>query len=131
MGLTYYGHPLSCAAAIATLQVYKDEDLIGNSQRMGEVLAEELRRMQSGLAVIGDVRAIGLFSAVELVRDRQTREPLDAAVMNRIKARLLADGLTTFVNKNMIFACPPLIITREELLAGLGIIGRAIAAEVG
>ncbi len=130
MGLTYYGHPLSCAAGIATLQVYKDEDLIGNSRRMGLVLAEELARMKTRLPLIGDVRALGLFSAIELVRDRQTREPLDAGCMNRIKARLLADGLTTFVNKNMVFACPPLCITQEELMGGLEIVERAIAAEV-
>jgi len=131
MGLTYYGHPLSCAAGIATLQVYKDEDLIGNSRRLGAVLADELSRMQARLPLIGDVRALGLFSAVELVRDRGTRQPLEAASMARIKGRLLAEGLTTFVNKNMVFACPPLVISREELLTGLGIIERAIAAEAG
>ncbi len=130
MGLTYTGHPLSCAAAIATLQVYEDEDLIGNSRRMGLVLAQELTEMKARLPAIGDVRALGLFSAIELVRDRRTREPLDAGSMNRIKARLLAEGLTTFVNKNMVFACPPLIIHRDELMTGLGIIERAIAAEV-
>ena len=128
MGLTYTGHPLSCAAGIATLQVYHDEGLIENSRRLGEVLAGELRAMQARLPCVGDVRALGLFSALELVSDRGTRAPLEAERMGRIKARLLADGLTTFVNKNMVFACPPLCITQDELQAGLGIIERAIAA---
>jgi taurine--2-oxoglutarate transaminase len=131
MGLTYYGHPMSCAAGIATIQVYKDEDLVGNSYRMGQVLAEQLVRMKQRRECIGDVRCIGLFSVIELVRDRATREPMDVGGMTAIKHRLLADGLTTFVNKNMVFACPPLIITQEELLAGLEIIDRAIAAAAG
>jgi taurine--2-oxoglutarate transaminase len=131
MGLTYYGHPMSCAAGIATLQVYQDEDLIGNSFRMGQVLAEQLAQMKERRACIGDVRCIGLFSVIELVRDRKTREPMDAGTMTAIKQRLLADGLTTFVSKHMVFACPPLVITQAELLAGLEIIERAITAAAG
>jgi taurine--2-oxoglutarate transaminase len=131
MGLTYYGHPMSCAAGIATLQVYKDEDLIGNSQRLGRMLAEKLAQMKERHACIGDVRCIGLFSVIELVRDRKTREPMDAGSMTSIRQRLLADGLTTFVSKNMIFACPPLVINDGELLTGLGIIEQAIATVAG
>jgi taurine--2-oxoglutarate transaminase len=127
MGLTYYGHPLSCAAAIATLQVYEDENLIEHSRALGKVLAAELDRMRKEHAIVGDVRSLGLFSTIELVQDRVTRQPVDAAVMNRIKAQLKADGLTTFVNKNMVFACPPLVITEAQLRDGLGIIERAIA----
>lgn len=128
MGLTYFGHPMSCAAGIATLDVYKQENLIENSRRMGEVLAAELARMKAEHPAIGDVRSIGLFSAIELVKDREGREPMGPDVMNTIKSRLLADGLTTFINKNMVFVCPPLIITQNELLAGMAIIERAIAA---
>jgi taurine--2-oxoglutarate transaminase len=131
MGLTYYGHPMSCAAALATLQVYKDEDLIGNSFRMGQVLAEQLAQMKLRHVCIGDVRSIGLFSTIELVRDRRTREPMDVGAMTAIKQHLLADGLTTFINKNMVFACPPLVISKGEVLAGLEIIERAITAVAG
>ncbi|OGT28275.1 MAG: hypothetical protein A2Z17_02400 [Gammaproteobacteria bacterium RBG_16_66_13] len=127
MGLTYYGHPLSCAAAIATLQVYRDENLIEHSREMGQVLASELGRIRREQPIVGDVRSLGLFSTLELVKDRRTREPLDPAAMNRLKAQLQADGLTTFINKSMVFACPPLIITEAELRDGLGIIERAIA----
>ncbi|MEW6566903.1 MAG: aminotransferase class III-fold pyridoxal phosphate-dependent enzyme [Chloroflexota bacterium] len=128
MGLTYYGHPMSCAAALATLQVYEEQGLIENSRSMGQVLASELKQMQARHALIGDVRSIGLFAAIELVRDRASRQPLEAEAMNVIKSHLLADGLTTFINKNMVFVCPPLVIRRDELLAGLQIIDRALAA---
>lgn len=128
MGLTYTGHPLSCAAGIATLQVYHDEGLIENSRRMGEVLAGELHALQERLPCIGDVRALGLFAVLELVGDRATRAPLGGERMADIKARLLADGLTTFVNKNLLFACPPLCITADELRSGLAIIDRALTA---
>ncbi len=128
MGLTYYGHPMSCAAALATLEVYREENLVENSRALGEVLAAELQRLQARHALIGDVRSIGLFACLELVRDRASRQPADAHVMEAIKRRLLEEGLTTFVNRNLILVCPPLIIQRDELLAGLAIIDRALAA---
>ena len=131
MGLTYYGHAMSCAAGLATLDVYEVENLIENSRRMGEVLLEELRAIQSRLPVVGDVRGIGLFSVLELVSDRTTRAPLDTPTMGKIKSRLLQDGLSTFVNKNMVFACPPLCITRDEMLQGLKIIEGAIQTATG
>ncbi len=129
MGLTYYGHPMSCAAGIATLEVYTEDGLIENSRKMGHVLADALRRIMSQLPAVGDVRSIGLFSVLELVADRASRAPLEAATMNRIKSRLLQAGLSTFVSKNMVFVCPPLCITHDELLEGLGIIERAIRSE--
>jgi taurine---2-oxoglutarate transaminase len=129
MGLTYFGHPLSAAAAVATLQVYQEEGLVANSKRLGQVLAARLQEFKEKLPGVGDVRSIGLFSVIEMVSDRNSREPMGAAVMDAIRARLFADGLTTFINKNMIFVCPPLVINEAELLDGLQIIERAIAAE--
>ncbi len=130
MGLTYYGHPMCCAAALATLQVYQEEGLIENSRAIGQVLAAELRALQARHEIVGEVRSIGLFAAIELVRDRASRQPLDAQSMNTVKLRLLEDGLTTFINKNMVFVCPPLVITQEQLLTGMEIIDRAIGAAV-
>ena len=127
MGLTYYGHPMSCAAAIATLNVYKDEGLIENSKAMGVVLGEALKNMQSRYDCIGDVRFIGLFSAIELVEDRITKEPLKASSMDQIKKTLLEQGLSTFINKNIVFVCPPLCITADELTSGLEIIENAVS----
>jgi taurine--2-oxoglutarate transaminase len=127
MGLTYFGHPMSCAAAVETLKVYSEENLIENSKQMGKILGEGLEEMKKQHPYVGDVRYIGLFSVIELVKDRGTKEPLEAALMSEIKSKLLAEGLTTFVNKNMVFICPPLCINQEELITGLGIIDRAIA----
>jgi taurine---2-oxoglutarate transaminase len=128
MGLTYFGHPLSAAAAVATLQVYKEEKLVENSKRLGQVLAARLKELKDRHESIGDVRSIGLFSVIELVSERSSRQPMQATVMEAIKGRLFADGLTTFINKNMLFVCPPLCINEMELLDGLGIIERAITA---
>jgi taurine--2-oxoglutarate transaminase len=126
MGLTYFGHPMSCAAAVATLKIYTEENLIENSRKVGAFLGEGLEEIKQKHAIVGDVRYIGLFSVIELVQDRETKEALQAGLMNEIKSHLLADGLTTFVNKNMVFICPPLCINQEELLTGLQIIDRAI-----
>jgi taurine---2-oxoglutarate transaminase len=126
MGLTYFGHPLSAAAGIATLQVYQQEGLIENSKSLGRVLAGRLEEIKQAHTSVGDVRSIGLFSVIELVTDRDSREPMHAQVMNEIKNRLVADGLTTFINKNMIFVCPPLCITESELMEGLAIIEKAL-----
>lgn len=131
MGLTYFGHPMSCAAGIATLKVYQDECVFDNVNTLSGVLGGELERLKASIPAVGDVRYIGLFSVIELVKDRETKEPMDAAVMNAIRSRMAADGLTTFVSKNMVFVCPPLIITRGELLDGLAIVERAIRAALG
>lgn len=126
MGLTYFGHPMSCAAAVATLKIYSQENLIENSKQLGYVLGEGLEEIKQKHTVVGDVRYIGLFSVIELVKDPETKEPLQAELMGEIKSNLLAEGLTTFVNKNMVFICPPLCINQEELVTGLQIIARAI-----
>jgi taurine---2-oxoglutarate transaminase len=127
MGLTYFGHPLSAAAAVATLQVYEEEGLVENSKNLGLLLSACLQDIKARQVSVGDVRSIGLFSVIELVSDRNTRQPMQAEVMDAIKGNLFAEGLTTFINKNMLFVCPPLCITETELLDGLGIIERAIA----
>src|SRR5437763_10101968 len=75
-GLTFSGHVLACASAIASIEAFQEEGIVENSAAMGEVLAEELPRLQERHASIGEVRGRGLFWGIELVRDRQTREPL-------------------------------------------------------
>jgi taurine---2-oxoglutarate transaminase len=128
MGLTYFGHPLSAATGVATLQVYHEQGLVANSKWLGKVLTARLGELKDKHTSVGDVRSIGLFSVIEMVSDRHSREPMGAAVMEAIRGRLFAEGLTTFINKNMVFVCPPLIINEAELLDGLEIIERAIAA---
>jgi len=127
MGLTYFGHPMSCAAGVAAINVYKEDNLIENSRVLGKVLGEELERIKKAHVSVGDVRYIGLFSLLELVKDRTTKEPMDAATMGAIRNQLAADGLTTFVSQSWVFVCPPLCITRDELLTGLNIVEKALA----
>ncbi|MHB8879868.1 MAG: aminotransferase class III-fold pyridoxal phosphate-dependent enzyme, partial [Myxococcaceae bacterium] len=133
-GLTYNSHPMSCAAALATLAVYEEDKLIENAAKLGGVLARELSRLKDKHPSIGDVRSIGLFSIVELVKDRKTREPLapfnarpdQMGAMAKLGARFKEDGLYTFVRWNNFFVNPPLCITEEQLLEGLAIIDRAL-----
>ena len=127
MGLTYFGHPMSCAAGVAAINVYKEDNLIENSRVLGKVLGEELERIKKAHVSVGDVRYIGLFSLLELVKDRATKEPMDVATMGAIRNQLAADGLTTFVSQSWVFVCPPLCITRDELLTGLNIVEKALA----
>lgn len=126
MGLTYYGHPLACAAGVATINVYKEENLIENSKQLGFLLRDELDEMKRKHDFVGDVRSIGLFSVIELVRDRESKEPMGQAEMDQFRKRLLDAGLSTYINKNLVFVCPPLIISKEELLTGLRIVEDAL-----
>ena len=121
-GLTYNGHPLACAAAKATLEVYEDEQLIENSERLGKVLQTRLQAMQEKYEVVGDVRNLGLFGALELVQDRGSKQPLAKDIASSLKSRLMAKGLSTLVKGHVIFVGPPLIINEEQLLAGMDII---------
>src|SRR6266511_4127128 len=119
-GLTYNSHPLACATALATLQVYEDDRLIDNARRMGTVMKELMAALQAKHAIVGEVRSIGLFGVVELVKDRRSMEPLapfngTSEPMNRLRKIFRDEGLYTFVRMNYFFANPPLTITDEEL----------------
>ncbi len=127
MGLTYCGHPMSTAAGVATIEVYHQEKLVERSKALGEVLRVELNHLKEKHPCAGDVRSIGLFGVIEMVKDRNNKEPMDAAAMNAFRAKLIGAGLSTFVNHHLVFVCPPLIISEGELLAGLEIIDRALA----
>jgi taurine---2-oxoglutarate transaminase len=131
-GLTYNSHPLACATALATLQVYEDDHLIDNARRMGAVMQELLAGLQSKHPIVGAVRSIGLFGIVELVKDRETMEPMapfngTSEPMNRLRKIFRDEGLYTFVRMNTFFTNPPLIITEEEMHHGFDIIDRALA----
>jgi taurine--2-oxoglutarate transaminase len=120
-GLTYSAHPISCAAGIATIDVYKEENLLQNSKEMGRVLGEELERLKEKHACVGDVRYIGLFSAVELVKDKKTKEALVSygsdpeRIMPKIIKMLFEKGFSTYSHENIIIVAPPLIIKENEL----------------
>ncbi len=133
-GLTYNSHPMGCAAALATIRVYEEDGLIENSAKMGVVLARELNKLKEKHPSIGDVRSIGLFSIVELVKNRKTREPMapfnakhdQMAQMNKLNAAFREGGVYTFVRWNNFFVNPPLCITEEQLLEGLAVMDKAL-----
>ena len=126
-GLTYSGHPVSCAAAVANLQVYEEENIFHNVDVQGEYLHERLEQMKADYACVGDVRCKGLFSVIEFVKDKQTKEPLapfngTSPEMGQLTAYLRSQHIYAFSRFNMLWICPPLVITREELAHGLDVI---------
>ncbi|MDO5310573.1 MAG: aminotransferase class III-fold pyridoxal phosphate-dependent enzyme [Clostridia bacterium] len=120
-GLTYSGHPLACAAGVACLKFYDDAKILDNVAESGKVLGEELEKLKDKYKIVGDVRYIGLFSAIELVRDRATKAPLveygkdPEGIMKSIIGKLAAKGFMTYSHENMILICPPLIITPDQV----------------
>ena len=123
-GLTYSGHALACAAALATIEAYETEGIFENARRVGAHLCKRLEELKSKHKSIGDVRCIGLFSALELVKDRATKEPAD---LTRLKAFLLERGVYVFNFANILFVVPPLIITKDELESGLALLDEGLA----
>jgi taurine--2-oxoglutarate transaminase len=126
-GLTYSGHPVCCAAAVANLDVYEEEHIFDNVNAQGAYLTERLRAMRDAHPCVGDVRSIGLFSVIELVRDKATKEPLapfngTSAEMTKLAGHLKSRHLYAFSRFNMLWVCPPLVISRDELAQGLDII---------
>ncbi|GAB3615639.1 aspartate aminotransferase family protein [Okibacterium endophyticum] len=119
-GLTYSGHPLATASAVATIEAMADEGVVENARRLGaEVIGPRLREIASRSALIGEVRGQGVFWALELVSDRDTRTPLPAADMGAIKSSLLERGVLGFFADNRIHVVPPAVITDEEAARGL------------
>lgn len=121
-GLTYSGHPLACAAGVACINYYKENNVLENVEKSGKVLGKLLEELKAKHKCVGDVRYIGLFSAIELVRDKVTKEPLvpygadTKGVMKSIVGRLAKQGFMTYSHENMVLVAPPLIITPEQLV---------------
>ena len=131
-GLTYNSHTLACATALAAIDVIEQDGLLRRARETGAVMATRLADLETRYACVGAVRSIGLFGIVELVRDRETREPL--APFNGTSPEMAAlskffrdEGLYTFVRWNYFFTNPPLSITLAELDEGFAIIDRALA----
>jgi len=134
LGLTYSAHPVSCAAALATLKIYEDDGLIENTVAMGKYMEEQVELLKQKHPSIGDFRNTGLLGCIELVKNRTTKEPMapfnakpdEMAVMNKVAAKLKELGLYTFVRWSYIFVAPPLCVTKEQIDEGLAIISEAI-----
>ncbi|MGM9972318.1 MAG: aminotransferase class III-fold pyridoxal phosphate-dependent enzyme [Anaeroplasmataceae bacterium] len=124
-GLTYSGHPLACAAGVACVKYYEDAKIAENVIEVGAVLGEKLEEFKAKHPSVGDVRYIGLFSSVELVKDKKTKEPLvpygsdPNGIMPKLVGSLKKKGFMTYSHENMLFINPPLIITKEQLLEEL------------
>jgi taurine--2-oxoglutarate transaminase len=123
-GLTYSGHPLACAAGAATIDVYIVDRLLENAETVGRYLGERLEELKLHHASVGDARYIGLFSALELVYSKKTKQPIDS--LNETGKFLRENGLFTFIFHNVLFIVPPLCITTEQLDEGLKIIDKAL-----
>jgi taurine--2-oxoglutarate transaminase len=130
-GLTYNSHPLACAAALATIAVYEEDNLIENARSMGKVMRGMLEDLQSRHPSVGATRNIGLFGIVELVRNRETREPMApfngaSLEMQALGKHFRQEGLYTFVRWNTFFTNPPLCITEAELREAFAIIDKGL-----
>ena len=123
-GLTYSGHALACAAALATIEAYEEQSVFENVGKVGAYLGERLEQLKAKHPLIGDVRYIGLFAGIELVEDQQTKAPLDLLPLKRF---LLEHGVYVFNFKNILFIVPPLVITHDELEWGLGVLDKGLS----
>jgi len=134
-GHTYSGHPLAVGTALAVLDAYRSEDLLTRGRRIETWLKEDLGALAHDMTVVGEVRGVGAFFALELVRDQATREPLVAwqgrgsAPMPALFKRLLDLGVYTFGRYNTIIIAPPLTIERAELAEGIDAL-RTVLAEL-
>ncbi|MGC1418502.1 MAG: aspartate aminotransferase family protein [Acidimicrobiales bacterium] len=132
-GLTYSGHPLACAAAVACLSVMEDESIVENARTIGdEVLRPGLEELAARHKVIGDVRGLGVFFALELVSDRATKEPLapygaSSPAIAEVLAACRHEGLLIFNNFHRLHVVPPCTITADEAREGLARLDRALS----
>jgi taurine---2-oxoglutarate transaminase len=134
-GLTYSGHPLACASAVASIEAFREEGIVEHAAEMEEHFRAGLGALAERHPSIGDVRGLGCFFGLELVRDRETREPLvpfnatgeSFAPVAQLMKAALERGLYLMTHWNVVMVCPPLTVTREELDEGLAILDEALA----
>jgi taurine--2-oxoglutarate transaminase len=131
-GLTYNAHPISLAAAIANIRVIQEDHLIEHAAAMGQVLHRLLTDLGEQHPSVGEVRSIGLFGVLELVRDRKTKEPMapfnsNSPEMAALRNNLLEHGLFLYTHWHTALIIPPLIINEEQLAEGFAILDKALA----
>lgn len=130
-GLTFNGHPISLAAAIANIEVLRDDHLIENSEKMGAVIQHLTKKLYEKHPSIGTYRNIGCFGVIEFVKDRNTREPISpfnqtSKAMTEFRNQLLQNGLFAYIHWHTLLVIPPLCIDPSELEEGYAIIDQAI-----
>jgi taurine--2-oxoglutarate transaminase len=134
-GLTYSGHPLACASAVASIEAFQEEGIVEHSAAMAAEFDGRLRGLQERHPSIGDVRGLGCFWGLELVRNRETREPLVPfnatgeafAPVARMAKAALERGLYLMTHWNVVMICPPLNIRTDELDEGVAILDEALS----
>ncbi len=135
-GLTYSGHPLACASAVASINIFKEEKIVENARKIGnDVIRPALQKLKDKHPSVGEVRGLGVFWAIELVRNRKTRQPLvpfnatglDAKPMAELAAACKKNGLWPFTHFNRMHVVPPCTVRREEVEEGIAIIDEALA----
>jgi taurine--2-oxoglutarate transaminase len=122
-------------AGCASIEAFKEEGIVENAAEMGGVFAEQLRALAERHPSIGDVRGLGCFWGIELVKDRETREPLVPfnatgeafAPVARVYKAALERGLYLMTHWNVVMVCPPLTITRDEIEEGISILDEALS----
>ena len=133
-GLTYSGHPLACSSAVATIDVMREENVVEHAREMGEkVIGPGLRALAEKHKVIGEVRGVGVFWALDLVKDRKTREPLapyggTSEAMTTFVTECKKNGLMPFSNFNRVHVVPPCNVSKEEFEEGLAILDKAFTS---
>ena len=127
-GLTYSGHPLACATAVASINIFEEEGILDHARMLGnDVIGPRLRTMAESRAAVGEVRGLGVFWAIEIVSDRQRRTPVDAATMQRLAGHCKQNGVWPFVAANRIHVVPSCNIAIEDAYTGLDVIDEALA----
>jgi taurine---2-oxoglutarate transaminase len=133
-GLTYSGHPLACAAAVATIRLMREDGIVENAARIGsDVLGPGLRELAERHPSVGEVRGLGVFWALDLVTDRATRAPLapyggTSQAMTELVAACKAHGLLPFTNYHRLHVVPPCTVSDAEAKEGLAILDEALRA---
>jgi taurine--2-oxoglutarate transaminase len=135
IGLTYSAHAVSCAAAVENIRIMEEEGMVEKAAKMGAYIESEVEKLKSKHPSIGDFRNTGLLGCIELVKNRETKEPVtpwnakphEMEATSRMAAKVKEAGMFTFVRWNWIFIAPPLIITKEQVDEGLEIISQAIS----
>ena len=133
-GLTYSGHPLACASAVASIRIFHEEDVLGQARALGDAIGPALEKIAAEHPAVGEVRGLGAFWAIELVRDRETREMLvpynasgaDAQPMQELLAACKQRGVWPFTHFNRLHVTPPLTTSLADLETGLAAIGDAL-----